>query len=107
MVIPKCVKNDFFLWMDDVFDIEQLKYHANQSAIKSWAVYWYDEPGSCCYSYEAQIIWFSEGGLCGYISLYHYAYDDNTTISAYGPFNSVEELRADYEETGRQFPETA
>lgn len=104
MVVPKCVMNDFFLWMDNVFDIEQLKYHANQSAIKSWAVYWYDEPADTA---ETQIVWTSESGLYGYISLYHYAYDDNTTISAYGPFNSVEELRADYEETGRQFPEMA
>lgn len=104
MVIPKCIENGFFLWMDGVFDLERLKYHANQSAINSWTVYWYDEPEE---SAEAQIVWTSESGLYGYISLYHYAYDNNTTLSAYGPFNTVEELRTDYKETGRQFPETA
>ena len=107
MVVPKCIANGFFDWMYDIFNLDRLKYYANQSAIKSWTVYWYDEPDSCLYSYEAQVVWASEGGLYGYISLYHYAYDDSTTISAYGPFNTVDELRIDYKETGRQFPETA
>lgn len=101
---PEHVKNGFFDWMDDVFGLSELKYHSGQENITSWDVYWYNVPNCCIYSYDAKIVWFGPQGLCGYVSVYHYAYDDNTLITSYGPFQSLEELKEDYKETGFQLP---
>ena len=104
MLKPEHCKNGFFLWMDNVFGLSELKYHANHNLITSWDTYWYNDPEGCKYSYDAKVVWYGSQGLCGYISLYHYAYDDNTIITAYGPFQSLEEMKSDYKETGYSLP---
>jgi hypothetical protein len=88
------IKNDFFPWMDDVYKKSNLP-----TDVQSWHIFWKDDPKNF-YGFTAYIFWKTIANKYGYDFVYHYAYDDTTLQNRYGPFNSFNEMKEDYETEG-------
>lgn len=94
----KHLQNDF-MWMDGIYDMEQLTKSAGTSDLEWWDVYWADDPASF-YAFTAYVFWKTATGSYGYEHIYYYSYDDTTMCNNYGPFTSLEAMKRDYETEG-------
>lgn len=94
----KYIKNDFFPWMDDILEKESL----TKRGITEWHIYWDPKKNSSHYSYTAHIFWKNTENKYGYDYLYLYAYHEREDIihNKYGPFDTFEQMKHDYETEG-------
>ena len=95
----KHLSNDFFTWMDGIYDKKDLLKSTGGIDLERWDVYWHNDPKSF-YGYSSYIFWKTISGKIGYDYFYYYAYDDTQIHSTYGPFESLAELKEDYLKEG-------
>lgn len=95
----KILDNRFFAWMDDVVDKSFLKYKCKEEDTEAWRIYWLDDSEQCIYSYTAYIFVRTKAGHYWYMDLYYYAYEERLDAWTKGPFETIDTMKADYEQS--------
>lgn len=95
----KTLENAFFVWMEDVVNKAVLKGKCKEEDPEAWKIYWLDDTAECIYSYTAYIFVKTKAGHYWYIDLYYYAYDERLDMYTRGPFDTLEAMKTDYDES--------
>jgi hypothetical protein len=112
VVTYKRLKNDFFSWMWDIYEKEDIghgirsKEPPNTEDIDAWDMIWEDK-SSQRYTYVAYIFWKTTKGKYGYDYYYHDAYDERDMHYSH-MFDTLDNMKRDYETEGgydMPFPE--
>lgn len=114
VVTYKRVKNDFFSWMWDIYEKDDIgkgircidKERPNTEDIDAWDMIWEDK-SSQRYTYVAYIFWKTTKGKYGYDYYYHDAYDGGDMHYS-DMFDTLDDMKRDYETKGgydMPFPE--
>jgi hypothetical protein len=97
----KHIRNEYFPWMEGIYGKAQLDRSLKGAQVESWDVFWCDDPQTF-YGFIAYIFWKSVCGKYGYDYVYYYSYDNTTIHHSSGPFDSLADMKREFETKGGQ-----
>ena len=107
----KRLKNDFFPWMWDIYEKEDIgqglgrdEPPPNSDDIDTWHMIWVDK-STQKYTYDVYIFWKTTKEKYGYDSYIHDAYDDGRDMHFTYMFDSLEEMKCYYKTNEGNEPE--
>lgn len=96
------IKNAFFEWMDDIYNLDSIIKSSNNEDIEMWYVIWEKNPEHT-YTYSAYVFWKTIHSNFGYCSIVIDVYDERHLFDSHF-FQSLNEMKNDFNtESGANF----